>query len=389
MKNITYITDGPNQAGAYWRSTMPFAYMRKHLDSEFKFEHRYAHPKEVGADLTQWSAIAGSDVVFMHRPFTQDHLRIVNLCRDMKVPVWLDYDDLLTAIPYDNKTFHQYMDVKTQDNIIKMILAADVVTVSTYEMKRQLDRYRSRKDCIVVRNSIPTDHFDWRDTEVKMKVKRVVWRGSEHHQKDLLHVKDDIIRVANKFPDIEFYFVGFKPWYIIEEVKNAYTVAPTDIMSYFKMLHHLHPQIVMTPLFDNIFNRCKSNIAAIEAGIACGTSLSPNWEEWNLDGAIGYSSGNFFAALDRSCEMLNENTQVFVPNAEELWSDIEANYDLHEWNNTRGRIISSLLGEDDIGDMVEDDCISVYGMNRDRVIEESLIRVERPVEAVADTPATE
>lgn len=381
--NILYIADSPNQGGAFWRSTGPFTHLRNMMygKEDYRFQFKHAHPQEFGAEKVQWDSVSGSDVVFMHRPFTEDHKRIVALCNDLQVPLWLDFDDLLTNIPYDNKTHSQYMDAKTQQRIIEMILAADCVTVSTYELKRQLDRFRPKKDCLILRNAIEPRDFGWRQPQAERKIKRVVWRGSEHHQKDLLHVKDDIIRVAKKFKDIEFAFVGFKPWFIMEEIENTFTVAPMDIMAYFRCLHYLHPQLVIAPLFDNVFNRCKSNIAGIEAGIACGTIIAPNWEEWNcLDGAIPYT--NFGETLEEECQKLMDKNSAHETMATDLWYDIEANFDLDTWNDKRRIILDDLVHDEadtTIDELANTDCLDVYGKTQVAIMEEKFNELGKAV----------
>jgi hypothetical protein len=53
-----------------------------------------------------------------------------------------------------------------------------------------------------------------------------------------------------------------------------------DTIKYFKWLANTAPRIMMVPLADTAFNRCKSNIAWLEATGAGAAVLAPAWPEW-------------------------------------------------------------------------------------------------------------
>lgn len=355
MKNISIllVTDSRYQGGSWWRSSGPFTHLRK-MFTHTNFQFRWVDERDL-----RWVDVAGVDIVFMHRPFTDNHYRIFTLAHDFDVPVWLDIDDHLLEIPHDNATYNIYMDAKIHSNIIKMVLGSQVVTVSTNEMKRKYDRYRPKKDIIILKNSFDERQWKYRDPISRANEKRILWRGSQHHQKDLLHVKDSIIRVAKEFKDIHFYFVGFKPWYIIEEVENAAYVSVMNVIDFHKCLHSIHPDAVMVPLFDNDFNRCKSNIAALEGAMSCGMIMAPDWEEWNMPGILNYQ--NFELSLMNVCEIIKEETHL--KEMEKTWEYIRHEYSLTKYNAKRMKIIDGLLGinESLLEEIIKEDQQRIYG----------------------------
>jgi hypothetical protein len=327
--NVLCIIDSTYQSGAFWRSTGPFAELRKTMDLRVLY---------ASVENLRWIDVAGSDIIFMHRPFHQEHKRIYDLAKTYCVPIWIDIDDLITQIPLDNTTNDTYMLPEVIDRVIKMIHNADVVSVSTNEMKRQVDKFRGEKDCIIIKNAFVKKWWGWRDVKKRAPAKRVLWRGSTHHQKDLMHVKDDIIRVANKFKDFEFFFVGFKPWFILEATENCVSVSSSEITTYFHNLHGVRPDIVMTPLADNMFNRCKSNIAMIEGSMAGGVIVAPDWEEWRHPGVMNYT--NFGETLEKACQLAEDDLHLIE--MEKTWNHIEEEFEITQWNHKRRLILNFL-----------------------------------------------
>ena len=357
MKNISIllVCDSRYQSGAWWRTTGPFTKLRKQY-RDINFQFRW-----MPAEDMRWVDVAGADIAFFHRPYHELHMKIFRMCLDASVPTWLDIDDDLFHIEHDNACFNDYMDRTVHDRMIRMIYAANVVTVSTFELKRQLDRFRPGKDCLLLKNAFDEKDWKYRDVTTRAPEHRVVWRGSHHHQKDLIQVSDDIIRIANKFPDFSFYFVGFKPWWIIENCDNAYTVSQTDVINFHKLLHHLRPDVGIVPLAEGTFNKCKSNIAAQELSMAGGMVVAPAWEEWNIPGVMNYGPGPkaFGITLEQAIDTVKLGGHL--ENMERTWEFCRREYDLSFWNQRRIQIVLGLLKEASIATYVKEDQIKTYG----------------------------
>jgi hypothetical protein len=152
----------------------------------------------------------------------------------------------------------------------KAMVHADVITVSTPELANQV-KIEYGRESIVVPNA-------WNDYALPIQEPapiiegekiRIVYRGSNSHDGDLFAHRD----AFREYPNIEFIFMGCMPWYFYTNygghmttiIQEAWT---NDIFGYFQRLIQLKPHFVVFPLEDNTFNRCKSNIAAIEATVA-------------------------------------------------------------------------------------------------------------------------
>src|SRR5574343_1695194 len=80
-----------------------------------------------------WMSLSDCDIGFMQRPYTTQHLELAKLIKQ-QMPLWIDYDDLLTAIPESNPAYVDYSETRI-DDILRL---ADVVTVSTEMLKEQI-----------------------------------------------------------------------------------------------------------------------------------------------------------------------------------------------------------------------------------------------------------
>lgn len=334
LYRVLMIIDSLSQSGSYWRYSGPFANLAKTVDYPIDFHW-------IPAEDVTWEQIERADAVFMHRPYAPAHKKIVQYCMDYKTKIWIDIDDDIFHIPFDNATYQYYMDRKAQNDMISMVLAADVVTVSTTQLKRVVDKYRPNKDCIILKNSFLKENWSFRKPGPRPKDRRVMWRGSHHHQKDLMHVKDDIIKLCNEFKDWWFIFVGFNPWYIFEKTENCSYISPMRITEYFKALASVLPDITMVPLYDNGFNRCKSNIAALEGIMAGSLVVAPSWEEWmGVPGVINYGD-SFYETMKKT--MTEFDQQKVESDNEAAWEQLCYEYDLTDTNMNREIIFDALF----------------------------------------------
>ncbi|UCF50234.1 MAG: hypothetical protein JSU91_01780 [Thermoplasmatales archaeon] len=222
--------------------------------------------------IVHWSVLKGSDILFMQRPFLNDHVHAIEMAKECNVKVWIDYDDLLTNIPSCNpflkqvKKSHNLSKENIKINVVKCLTLSDKITVSTEHLKVKLSEFVAA-DKIVV---IPNAHDDYFMPINNMKIdsnreKVIFWRGSESHKNDIYAFEDEIKKAMNDNPEFKFVFMGYNPKIFLGH-KNFIHLDPTNnIMKYFKILDSIKPSITIIPLEENDFNRSKSNIAALES----------------------------------------------------------------------------------------------------------------------------
>src|ERR1035437_2744530 len=121
MTTVLVVAPDKTDATSFYRCAGPFSALRK-TNPEIQF----VYPSEMN-----WTYIKNSDVVFLQRPFNDEHVRVAELAKEMRVPLWIDYDDNLLELPADNPVQAIYNETKVQNNIRYMLAIADHVTVST------------------------------------------------------------------------------------------------------------------------------------------------------------------------------------------------------------------------------------------------------------------
>ena len=239
-----------------------------------------------------WGVLSRCDAVFMQRPFMDEHLAVANLCRQMNVPLWVDYDDNYATFP--DWCPNQQEEFGSQDALNNMracIDFADVVTVSTDALKS------IREDAIVIPNALNT--YIWPMAHIGQR-KVITWRGSGGHAGDVEPVIQDLEKFHTEQMDWDFHFLGPVHY----RANQLGTVHPyIDILSFMEAWHGLCPAIHICPLADIPFNHAKSNNAWLEASSAGAMVVAPDFPEWRRPGILNYPEGGFGATLEEAVEM--------------------------------------------------------------------------------------
>lgn len=291
-----------------------------------------------------WSTLAGTRAVFLQRPYTDNHRHIAAMAKEAGCKIWVDYDDLLFDIPTDNPTYFQYMNQKTMSTVKWIIEQADVVTVSSLELKRQLDQFN--KDVRVVPNALDDRLLHFRRDLPRAKL--ISWRGSPTHHKDVFLYTPAILEVANSqyASEWKWNFIGDTLWFLTDRMPHTrtYITKGMEIVEYHEHLCGQAPTAMLVPLHDSIFNKCKSNIAWIEASLAGAVCIGPDWQEWQRPGMITYSSRDHLRDVLRQLVKGDMDTARL---AKLSWEYIESELMLTKVNQARMQVICEILGCDE------------------------------------------
>lgn len=352
MIRVLMVTDSLSMAGAFWRSAGPFSELNKSFDH---IQFKWVDPQIVASGQVPWSEFRWTDWVFMHRPATPVQYEFYKRAKDLGCKIWIDIDDHLFKIPLDNSTCAFYNNPDTQRIMHDMVVNAEVVSTSTPFLKDSFDFLRKKTDTILLPNGIPVE---WWETmrnklvkrEMKDKVPTIMWRGSQHHQKDLVYYHHAIIDIAKKYEKVHWSFVGFNPWFITEQIGKNWDNRPaTEVTQYFKNLLLVQPDVTIVPIWDCEFNYSKSNIGWIESIFAGAVSLSPGWAHWDHPGSQCYKAGDinsFHTLLDKACsEMMTGALDHKWKIIDESWEFIKDKYDVAFFNSQiRKPILEGNLG---------------------------------------------
>lgn len=283
--------------------------------------------------MFHWQTLMDYNLVMMQRPYTDMALSMGNYIRDLGIPLWVDYDDNTLDVPPGNKAYETML--KQRETIKKIMMIADVLTVTTQELKRQLRDFND--NITIIPNAFNDTIFRKRETSISQRI--IAWRGGDSHFADIFLMGGSLIGAIKKYPEWVFSFLGFNPWFLGPH-KNLFYVPAQDPLLYFKNIAKLAPYVFHVPLVDSKFNRCKSNIAYIEASYSGALCLAPDWEEWKVPGILSYKDEKEFSA---SIEAIIQGRIDVRKLSNKAWEYITDNLMLSKVNNLRADLVKKLL----------------------------------------------
>ncbi len=312
-----------------------------------------------------WCSLKAADAVFMQRPALDHHVVIANMAQRHRKPIWIDYDDNLFCVPFNNPTHRLYSNDEVQNNVVALVAKADVVTVSTPAIQQALVDILARvaaapqrdtghkldpKKIVVVPNAYDLEVLAPLTDDMKApnQQKLVSWRGSATHDKDLMEYTAPIKNVITKHLDWCYNFIGAPFWWTIEQLDSIPKIRPNNIMltptidtiEYFEFLRCALPALMIVPLEDTPFNHGKSNIAWLEATHAGAVTLAPSWPEWQKPGVINYTdTASFERQLDKFVRGEYDGTKLW----RESRNYIAKNLTLPKVNEIRAKVLDQIM----------------------------------------------
>jgi hypothetical protein len=280
-----------------------------------------------------WSTIRLCDIAFFQRPMSEKCIQQVMMCKDLGLKIWIDLDDFNEIPPY-HEVFSLYTQEYNEKTFQKIMLMADVVTVSTEYLKQHYLKYAM--NVVVIPNAI--NDF-WLPMNKQSNKKLIFYRGGGHHLTDLWEYKDEIIEVMSGHSDWLLCTIGCDPKFINEHVKEYQALGDFSIHDYFGLIIQSKPSVFIVPLLDNNLNRGKSNISFQEATMAGAVSLTPSY--WSLKGcSMQYGSKKTFLS---GFNKLLDNAELRESLFKKSRAKIKDEYVLSKVNEKRINVINNLL----------------------------------------------
>ncbi len=297
----------------------------------------------VTREAWSWSDVSQCDLVFIQRPYTADHYQLAVMAKQLGLPLWIDYDDALDVLPESNPLWSMKFAREAAAHVNACSQLADVVSVTTM---RLAERVSVMIPAMIPRNPagegarrgvsggapdtarearaipamhpklriIPNAHNDYLmpfiDLGKMPRQKIMTWRGSATHDEDLATILPQLVEVANapEFADWKFAFLGDPPWEVRKLMPVKRTLYSAEgWKNYFLFMNEWAgccPAIHLVPLAETEFNRCKSNLAWLEASAVGAVTLAPGgggqraedggqsdqWPEWERPGVWRYGT---------------------------------------------------------------------------------------------------
>jgi hypothetical protein len=149
---------------------------------------------------------------------------------------------------------------------------------------------------------------------------------------------DQIEKINKKYEPVEY--IGMMPTCLND---GFFVTHPGGLIEYFYYLRSKKWDVFFVSLEDNTFNRCKSNIAHLEAFSAGAITVAPHWEEWNVAGVLNYDPKSETGLLDAVTQAMEMGFDYKRFLWEKSYKNIQKNHLLSVTNQHRRTLLTDLL----------------------------------------------
>ena len=348
MIKILEVNPNTNDAMSFYRGRGPLSELQKKYSDKINVG-------SVGAQIIQtWDFLSVFHMVFILRPFGEEHRNLMRTCKQFGIPVWIDYDDLLTDVPIDNPAWMSYGNDGAR-KIIKEIM--ELCTVCTFSTPFLMNKMG--KDILHKSHVVPNAHNKniLRAPAEFAPHKKVMWRGSHTHARDLKEFEGPIREALRTYQkkaepnsgDWNLKMIGMTSMHISDYIDVEYTPY-MEKNTYFRHLSELNASINIVPLSHRPteidFNKSKSNISWIESTYGGAVTLAPDWEEWRRPGIINYKGNTPYEVkvdFHKKLTAMIDGEYDLKSLHQQSWQYIQDNLTLEQTNEDRYKIIQSNL----------------------------------------------
>jgi glycosyltransferase involved in cell wall biosynthesis len=253
-----------------------------------EYDHSTPH---VAADLVE-----ESDVVVIQRDFaryTDTYQTVIDKARVYKKPVVYEIDDLLLDLPTWHPDYQRYRPVRSA--ILQSIMDADIVTVSTPALQRNLLQFTS--NIVVLPNFLPDRIWkscldrSLRDSAQISPLKEtppnrltIGYIGSSTHTPDIESIESALLNILERYKErVVLKFWGTPP---PPQLRDHPGVEWEDLtlVDYTQFANYFDSRccdLFIAPLQNCTFNNCKSHLKFLEYSAMGIPGIYSNLEPYN------------------------------------------------------------------------------------------------------------
>lgn len=322
MKVAVFSHDGSHHACGYYRVYSP----AKALGGSVSFT--WPVKTENGSFKVDLSELHECDLFIIQRFFPHEvSMPFIEQLMGMGSPVIFELDDLITDIPADNST-HDWAQ-QCLPHIEEVLKKCAAITASTEELGIKLSCYNEH--VYVLPNLI--DLTLWRKQAPRSCGPVVIgYAGTMTHASDIALLEPVLERLSAKYGNnVAFTFMGCATERLSKLAGFQFIPFELSFEAYAKKLQDTPFDIMLAPLEDNVFNRCKSNIKWLEyssCGIAGVYADLPPYNTSVKQGETGLLVGNDAEQWFQAICLLIDQPALRRKIAEQSRNEVLTNYTL-------------------------------------------------------------
>lgn len=331
------------------------------------------------------TTILESDIVFFHRPASEEWFKFIKLCRRHGKIIVCDYDDdpfnTHPLNPYyqyigTEEVSYQWSDgtremlwsknpmesggrfLNVEQNIRRRDLfrasfkSADMVTTTTDYLAENLKKINP--NTVVLPNLIDFDLYP--QVEMVKKEIRIGWQGGYSHYEDLWIIKDAIKEILKKYPHVKFVFLGDMRFYgLFKDIPidrvEGHGWIKQEVYPY--KLTCLNLDIGICPLVDNEFNKNKSAIKYFEYAMNKTAVIASDMLPYSpcitneKDGLlVKEDAKEWFNAMERLILDKQKRQELGQAAYENVRDNYNADKQAHLWLDAFGKLMKKDVSEE-------------------------------------------
>lgn len=242
-------------------------------------------------------------------------------------------------------------------SVTRHIHLADVVTVTNTQLADEVRAVRPDVQIEILPNALPFDSGQFVSDKEEADTMRFFYAGGASHAYDITLLKTAIQEMNKTQVGHEFILAGYKqaPDSIKEQWDNmmkvfypgkdpiSWPIRKGRVLGSYMQLYE-EADVVLAPLEDNRFNRCKSNLKVLEAGCKYAPVLAsyvpPYLNDLDKDVVMYADSARSWYEMMR---LLLKNPTMVWEQGQALGEHVRQHYHLDKVNEKRRQIVESLL----------------------------------------------
>lgn len=287
--------------------------------------------------------------------YTQELDRILSFRRDFGIKIIVDIDDY-----FELPTQHYLSKIWNGKEIVKCIVNADAVTVTTVRLADKIKQYN--KNIHVIPNAIPFSWQQFNSAKNESEQIRFASIGGASHLMDISLLKYPIQKIASEASNkATFFLCGYdntnEPtrnlWNKIEgqftgggllKKMNSniplYVRKKTLPLNQY-MTHYDDCDVLLTPLEANNFNQYKSNLKIIEAGCKHSAIITSNYPPYSDEATDLFKMCSNAKDWYSAIKYYLNNRQAAIDDGLKLGEYVRQHYDLAKINEIRKQLYES------------------------------------------------
>lgn len=189
--------------------------------------------------------------------------------RNIPVIYYMD-DNLFQYYKVDPKATYLFPGSEGYKTLEELVTRSDLVVVFNEETAEEIRKYNPR--ILIAKTNIPAKYLAL-PKEIDQKGPfRIAFMGGFARKAEFSEIEGDLVRLSEKYGErIEFYFYGYLPEALNRVNKTKVTYVPFSYAyyQYLNAVNQQHFDLLLCPLYDGEFKRCKSPIKFLES-VCCG-----------------------------------------------------------------------------------------------------------------------